>query len=304
MGRFYTITEISSPMTNLLLNYPSGVLGTVHSVFNSSCNIKTHGGPLLTLQNAKIARTPMSLCFPEIEDFGLLSLKPGQSVFYSSGTQNLQIGRTVFSLTGAREFSTQIVIKKHKIRYSDYLRVVESVLRDEPANLYHLLMSQGYSTTLTAVQKALAQKISKAVEEIKEGFLNQDEVLIIKGIDQLLGLGIGLTPGGDDLLLGLLTIVSMEEKYSIIIESLKDKILNLARTSTTEISYEFIAYFFRHCYAQPSYQLIKALNDDNRIEFRDSLPVIAAIGHSSGQDFLTGVYLGLDFLEKYWLAKM
>ena len=76
----------------------------------------------------------------------------------------------------------------------------------------------------------------------------------------------------------------------------------MARASTTEISFEFIAYFFQNYYSQPIYLLIKALNQDNLEQFRDCLPVIAVIGHSSGKDFLTGVYLGLDFLARKYLG--
>ncbi|MFZ5943065.1 MAG: DUF2877 domain-containing protein [Bacillota bacterium] len=296
MYNVYPVSEISLMAASILSNCPDGKIGTIHSVFNSSCNIKLTEGPILTIQTAKVAKTPMSLCLPQLGDIYSLSFKPGEPVFFNSVTNGLKIGGNSFFLRDAQKFSTYISIKKHEIKIADYKTSLGIFFQQKPAKLYDIIMGDA-SENITPIEKALANEISKALNISKQGFLNQDENLIVTGISKLLGLGMGLTPSGDDLLLGFLTILSIKKNYSIMIENIKHQILGIAKKSTTEISCEFINYFFKHNFAMPVFHLIVALNEDNLVLFEKSLPIISSIGHSSGQDFLTGLFFGLDFFE-------
>ncbi len=115
-------------------------------------------------------------------------------------------------------------------------------------------------------------------------------------ISYFIGRGKGLTPSGDDILIGFtLTLLAFDENdykdnWIKDIENLIDSNL------TTDIS---VAYFKSLCNGYSSQQFIELIN---AIDFKDEENIykiiknISNFGHTSGRDTLYGFYLGLNFL--------
>lgn len=102
-----------------------------------------------------------------------------------------------------------------------------------------------------------------------------------KDIINLLGLGMGLTPSGDDYIVGIMAAyysknLKINDKFL--------KITNISKIKTNEISFNYIQNASLRLFKEEIINLILDLNNDNKI--KDLLN----IGSTSGQDILYGIY--------------
>ena len=119
-------------------------------------------------------------------------------------------------------------------------------------------------------------------------FLTQAETILRTGapITDLIGLGIGLTPSGDDFLCGVLaglTLLGLRDSQDF--RHLSAEISrNLAKTNA-------ISAAFLRCAMNG--QFSEALVTLGSVSFSQSLQMFHDIGHSSGADTLCGLYFAL-----------
>ncbi|GEN55602.1 hypothetical protein GCM10012290_00730 [Halolactibacillus alkaliphilus] len=114
-------------------------------------------------------------------------------------------------------------------------------------------------------------------------------------IDYFLGRGIGLTPSGDDLLMGYTMAVMAFSASSDWLGSLAYKV---SENKTTYIS---IAYFHAllHDHLSENFvALVKLLDENNREMIDRVIKTIQNYGHTSGYDTLYGFWLGLTMVSK------
>lgn len=117
-------------------------------------------------------------------------------------------------------------------------------------------------------------------------------------IADLIGLGPGLTPSGDDLLCGVLvTCRHLGETRTV--ERLGEAVNAAAVAATTPISRAHLAAAAEGYAAAPLHHLLHALIDDDRPAIAEALDAVAQIGHSSGLDALAGMVLALTA----WLSR-
>ena len=107
-----------------------------------------------------------------------------------------------------------------------------------------------------------------------------------RGIGTLLGLGPGLTPSGDDFLVGML-VALCETQEAGLQARLSETIRHLAPARTAPIS---TAHLLAACDGMASDALHRALQAIlcNRPSLADDLAALAVVGHSSGWDALAG----------------
>ena len=116
-----------------------------------------------------------------------------------------------------------------------------------------------------------------------------------RGTCALLGLGPGLTPSGDDFLVGMLVALSeMSGMEDCALQAgLSENVRRLAPIRTSQIS---TAHLLAACDGLASDALHRAVQTIlcNTPALADDLTALAAIGHSSGWDALAGAVIVLD----------
>lgn len=112
-------------------------------------------------------------------------------------------------------------------------------------------------------------------------------------ITPFIGLGPGLTPSMDDILVGLLAIISSDVRFVGKLSQLKRGLSALSFNSlTTLISASFLNYALEGKFSLLVLQMVKALNQ-NRLA-HSSIDKLLNYGHTSGADLLLGMWLGID----------
>jgi len=291
----YNISAINCYLgDNLLGNTP--LLGVVEAVFPSVCLIESQAGQLLALQNDNAVLSPMSLVVPGLGTFANLAVAPGKRVFHYPEQQILVIDNITFDYSKCRYFSSQALILCQKLPYLAYLNELEAYLESEEASLYSCLKGIPDGSEEMPLEYAVSRHIQEAAEHIGEGLKSACVPYMEQGLKELFGLGPGLTPSGDDFFLGLATALLTSQEYAGLFAHLRPRILELAYSSTTRVSQAFINSFLDNCYSLPVCQLIERLNNRDVSGFAACLPEIGSFGHSSGHDYLSGLWWGFQFM--------
>jgi hypothetical protein len=133
------------------------------------------------------------------------------------------------------------------------------------------------------------------VDDLKQSMNMNYEMSIISSLEPLLGRGIGLTPGGDDLIIGFL--LSLNRWGNLLYPNLRRNIINqsimeTARQRTTALSVSLIECAAQ---AQAEERLIMAL--DSLVTGTTELPMciyyLRSYGNSSGIESFIGMILAL-----------
>lgn len=143
-------------------------------------------------------------------------------------------------------------------------------------------------------------RISEQLIKSRENFLKSLDFLdeeIISNALNLIGLGHGLTPSGDDYICGFFSVMLIDEKLSRKYLDLYKKIVDLSKKRTNEISYSYMIELTNMSYKQVVFELIKAMSNSNHIEITKLSMELLKIGHYSGADMLRGIIDALNVIN-------
>lgn len=118
-----------------------------------------------------------------------------------------------------------------------------------------------------------------------------------RAVAAMIGLGVGLTPSGDDFLVGLLLALSvgLPGRMEPVLEELKAHIRRFSG-GTNDISRQYLLCACRREYGLRLHELLQAGAEGKGI--RTALEKTAEIGHSSGVDTLNGLLAGIKIIQE------
>ncbi len=256
--------------------------GCIHSVYRKTANIRL-GETLLSLQTRGTPSSPLTL---ETEltgkEFAALELKRGMEVSFSEN--GFYLNGEYYDLNFVELWDAD-------------LQRTGLVMADQVAQCLRLAAGQGgfADLALPGGQRWRASSCACEAEEI----LNRSEELLHSGdhaataqtLSELVGLGEGLTPSGDDFLCGLLAATWMgRDAKGGDLRTLLDEALRGKLNETNDISAAFLDCALRGQFSRPVTELSRMSPSMAAASFR-------AIGHSSGVDTLNGILYGLSLLE-------
>jgi hypothetical protein len=116
-------------------------------------------------------------------------------------------------------------------------------------------------------------------------------------VKALVGLGEGLTPSGDDFLVGLLAVLHVTGFLPCrAASSVGEQFCECVRLGTSQLSGEFLRCAFAGHFAEPLVLLVRALCAPEADAWPTHAATLAAVGHSSGVDAMVGIALGCRLL--------
>ncbi|MBY0121244.1 DUF2877 domain-containing protein [Bacillus sp. S/N-304-OC-R1] len=140
----------------------------------------------------------------------------------------------------------------------------------------------------------------RAMYHLMKTLHTNNEVDAEKAVRYFLGRGRGLTPSGDDHLVGLLAIHKVSNAFSPVFVNTLKKILN-HESVTTDIAKEYLLYALNGQFSSSIVQIINHLSADewNIRIVEKYLRELITVGHSSGIDTAFGLLIGILSI-KYW----
>lgn len=150
--------------------------------------------------------------------------------------------------------------------------------------------------------RQLAKQLTDARGKLIDGLKHRDKSHSEAAFQQLLGLGIGLTPGGDDYLVGLSAILFINGNPCGRFQDDFSRWLNKYHQQTTPLSALTLNQAIHQRYREVIYLLIKKLTLESRGDIQREIQGVMKIGSSSGCDMLYGMADAL-LLTQYFGGK-
>lgn len=140
----------------------------------------------------------------------------------------------------------------------------------------------------------LSQRISRPVMSLVTSTEGFDVQGALRAAGQMIGLGPGVTPSGDDILIGFLaglwSMAGQNLQQLEFIRTFGTELIQLAK-ATSEISRTYIIHATRGQFSSSLSQLAAAIATGNGVE--EAAQTALRVGHSSGMDSVTGLLIGL-----------
>jgi hypothetical protein len=146
----------------------------------------------------------------------------------------------------------------------------------------------------------------EGLSALEQALLSLDRPVIPHHALSLLGLGPGLTPSGDDVLVGLLAGLFVlghripGSPALDIIPLITDVVMDAAPARTTALSRTMLYYAAHGVAVEPLLDVLQAPFGQPAAEGNvKGLHRLLSIGHSSGRDMLAGAMLALEAVERW-----
>jgi uncharacterized protein DUF2877 len=245
--------------------------GRVHSIFEHALNILWHDGGLITLHGPGLLAAPFAAAVARLPDAG--SLTPGVAVIRRDG--RMLLGQFVLNTEGG----TLADITIPPIRG-----------RSDP------LVASLASAAIPMAAPGLASPTGRTAQRrLADGIVRRDALTFVKGACDLIGLGEGLTPAGDDCLVGALAVLHrFARSWMVEYPEIRIQIAAVARTGTTMVGRDYILHALDGAFSERILHLVTASSEHDA---RRAVASLAGTGGTSGADTLDGVQVALEALS-------
>ena len=247
----------------------------VHSVFKNVINIES-GNDILSVVNMNVGLSSTYLSVCEYTDFSRYSIQLGANCYFNE--DSIQISdKILIDINKAKLWKSKI--------QKDLSVEEKNIKRENLFKLYSVI--QRYHSKESAFGEILRDngEYISLLNGLKDLLKSE------KSISCLIGNGIGLTPAGDDVILGFLACLNHIKEYFPIREKFHGLIL-LYLDKTTRMSIEMLKngldYDYHEFVGDVLYDMFFNLPENVEISTRKLLK----IGATSGSDIATGLYLG------------
>jgi hypothetical protein len=132
--------------------------------------------------------------------------------------------------------------------------------------------------------------------------IEQDNALALNAIRQLVALGMGLTPSGDDIIVGFLAGLRTNQELIADHETFLQKFTSdvlLLLNHTNVISQQYLLHAVNGYFSTAIIALLTAISSGKSItSIEECAKKLLTIGHTSGVDILAGLFGALSILYK------
>jgi len=251
--------------------------GRLHSVFARALNIEWHDGGLVTLQGPGPLAAPFAVALAAHPS--PTGLRAGVPVRRESG--GLRLGVTLMPWDEMETVDLRVgPARRHTCEPDPACDIARAAFEASRDGCGSALASEAGRRG----QRALARGIRSA-----------DAGAFLAGALALIGLGEGLTPAGDDCLVGALAVLLRFGRAGPALWARAgEDIARAAERGTTEVSRAFIDHALGGEFSEPILDLLRA---GSAGQARVAAERLRATGATSGADTLAGMVLAFEALE-------
>jgi hypothetical protein len=246
--------------------------GTVVGVYDRAANLVSGQGQFLFIVSRPLGDGPHRIR-ARGETLSEIPLESGQTVRFCKTVLQAEDGSWSVSLAGARTWTGGMPDRK----------------LPPPAQASELVVHLPSAEVLTFRRTSLVdQEFLRRTLTFVSALVSGHLPTIFRATGQLVGLGSGLTPSGDDYLRGVLCGLSCLPAPTWLPELHRAVRENLGRT--TALSAAFLAFSLDDRFSQLELDLMVALAAGNHDALLAATAAVLTVGAFSGEDFLLGVH--------------
>ena len=241
--------------------------GSVVGIYQDFCNIMGNDGRMITIAISPIGKSPFSVLIKR-QDLSR-SITPKMNV--RADQYGINISDKIFiSLNNTETWDPKML----QFPDSFCLKVSSVKLLFDSTKWFE-------SNAKNSNDKYVIEKLISGANELQHALVKRRPIK--KPVTYLAGLGFGLTPSGDDYLLGVMASLWITKNTHPL-----DEIARLSSQKTTSLSAAYLIAASKGDFAECWHDLVRSILNQNPKNLRDSISKFTQIGASSGQDALAG----------------
>ncbi|RPJ55528.1 MAG: DUF2877 domain-containing protein [Dehalococcoidia bacterium] len=270
-------------------------IGRVLAVFENACNLVTSDGEVMALVTPQIGNGPFNIVVDNTA--GLFSeITPNTLVALED--ERLWVGRLQVDLAQAVTWNPQPdwdTLRLRRDTIASYLPHLHALgCQYAPANVFLALLRESWSGD--RLLKAIYATAHKAAKSLQAGWNSNSEQLREAALG-LAGLGGGLTPAGDDFLMGAMLWAWLAHPTP---DFFCQTLLQIAFSRTTTLSAAFLQAAAQGQCSISWHTLLTALSMGQKAKITASFQEILSHGATSGADTLAGfLYFPMSDLRRF-----
>lgn len=265
----------------------------VHSVFERTINILIEN-ELFTLASNQIDNAPATLVI-DLVNFNECAIDANTQGFISPERVEIN-GSLSIDLKTTPTWECQLIeFPKQTKKMSENISLAMQEISSK-GNAKWLRKEENEGTSF---DKEMSRMLKERTTTLLEGFSTKDTNQNVQNAKKLIGLGQGLTPSGDDFLVGLLLAFSISKNDSFSEKEWAQQVVKESEKNTNIISYSAIKYAAIGQTRETISMFIKALvQSQTDHQVKQALFTVMKIGSSSGTEMAWGILNGLTLLLK------
>jgi hypothetical protein len=273
----------------------------VHSAFRTSVNLRAEGiNGLLTLSSKSNIDLPQGIRLDPNEEVYFHNLKPGQYAFCYAGflwfqgvDLRIDLRKAYRWRCNLSKLDISLTNPASALAWSSIWETINAKQKQTGTEIVLEDLTRNTEEIRTVKPRKSRRAFRKLVLATRR--FNPEA---ISAAGELIGLGSGLTPGGDDLLAGYLTglwcTLGGKTDRRRFTSVLGQGIIDLS-TGTNDIS---CTYLFHAAKGQAASYLVDLAQligqGEGSARLIDAIDIAVHVGHSSGMDAVTGLLFGLS----------
>ncbi|KPL19385.1 MAG: hypothetical protein AMJ92_03635 [candidate division Zixibacteria bacterium SM23_81] len=292
------------------------VRGEIHSVFQRALNIRTYGGQLISILSRAGLDGPNTMVteLPQDLNFVTMGLSSGMPVRLDGVEADLGQGALNLNIGTAQKWWPRLAGGAERLNMDRLKRNFSAIRRTMPKeesreglsgllSLVGTLAAGRWRTVQRMAFTPLTHQAIPGIRDIMMGALKRKENLLGRGLRELIGLGTGQTPSGDDLLLGFigtLSVVSRRVGGPEVEDLLRiiRRDLGVMKERTTFISGRLLSYACAGRISSPIISVVRAMLFGDAPDAHSSARALMRLGADSGSEILLGVLLALSLVPR------
>ena len=269
----------------------------MHSVFRHACNLEMADGTLLTLLTLKQGNVPHGIrcTVPAAEGFHAY-LQPGQAVVAEEKLLCFPAAELSVDVSSATRWQGTLAdcpIDTDSACTIEALSTIRASLCDVApcGGIASLLLNDSPPHDRMAL--AMRARLLATLPLLALATEHQDCVKVSFALERLVGLGPGLTPSGDDFIVGYLAALharcNRERRIEHLLQGLIGPVRLLAKR-THAISRQFLLNAAAGEFSESLVRIVRAISRQQDVA--EHAAAAAHIGHTSGTDSMMGLLFG------------
>jgi Protein of unknown function (DUF2877). len=275
---------LAQVVTAELRNELNANIYKVQSVYEHGFNICIGEG-MCFVGNKNNQKVPYSIILEKGEVSKCINLiSPDHSTFHwNKDTQELHSQDVVICLKDIHVYDSKIQKALYPLDINKWSMFIHKVPKDFPT---------GFGTNA----KTFLGDYHEELEELQEAFVSTDIKKVRNGLKKWVGRGIGLTPSGDDFLIGILYINHGYPFITALFFQELEKLLE--QEYTTRVSTHYLRCAMKGLYSETLKEVLQRIEEGNVEALDKSIKHLEQFGHTSGHDTMLGILSGLSIIIK------
>jgi hypothetical protein len=274
-----------------------GTHAQVHSVYRKACNLITDQGTLVTLLASDQGHLPNGICCSSATPADWRAvIAPNLKVAIEGGLLEIDEGRVTIDLSAAKTWDGTLagvdVCSSATRRSLAYIWLI--AFASAPAVGFASLLRS--ATPSCPLDRAMQSRLASTLPDLMDATQTFDATAVAHSLSRLVGLGPGLTPSGDDFIVGYLAALHSRRSWEPCISALLDRLtpsVERLAGGTNIIARHFVLDALAGAFSERLSNLFRALSQHDEAKMRCAVAELLEVGHSSGADALVGMTFGL-----------